>query len=286
VKSFFDSAADNLNDIVVPIGQGVVSSQPTLFVAGANLLGEPIVLDGNTLKVEALVDGNYVTVPSSDFTIKKFNEYDTGNLISISSVLDYSSSMRNGDLDNAIEIYTDIFNLFGGYFEGEIILFSNEATRILPFATELSLLLEGIKRDDDYVRDMTALYDGIGAGLESLASRTAPIKLLIIATDGQENKSKNYTKASIIAKAKENKIPVIFLGSLFSDVDDMRDIAKDTNGFFIYTYALLDLKVKALKLIDILKNIQTVEITNATYNGVTQYRLTIDGKKSIVFDLD
>jgi len=284
VKDWFNSEADNLSNIVVPLGQGVVSNRPTLFVAGASLTGEPLVMNSSTIKVEALVGGSFVTLQPSDYNLKPLLDFEHQVLISLSSVLDYSASMRDGDLDNAIEIYTGIFKLFDGFFEGEIFYFSNEVTKIVPFASELSILLGGIERDNDYVRNMTALHDGIGEGLEGLTHRDTPIKLLVVATDGQENNSKNYDKASIIAKAKEGKIRIIFLGSLFSDVDDMRDIAKETNGFFIYTYALLDLKNKALKLMEILKNIQSVEITNTTYNGVTQYKLTIDGK-SIVFDM-
>ncbi len=284
VEAFFGDA-DNLSDIVVPVGQGLVSDRPTLFLAGATLVGEPIAYTGADMKLEALVDGTYVTVPAGDFVIKGLDEYNLSNLISISSVLDYSSSMRDDDIDNAIEIFGDIYHALDGVFESEIILFTTNVINKLPFSSDLVVLLDGISRDNTVVRNTTALLDGMGTALEDLSTRTAPVRLVVVATDGQENASQSYTKEEVYAISKAHHIPVIILGSLFSDVDFMMETADETNGFFIYSYAILDLKAKAKQLVDILSGIQVVEVTNSSWNGVKQYKLTVDGKP-IVFELE
>ncbi len=80
----------------------------------------------------------------------------------------------------------------------------------------------------------------MGFGFNSLSSRPSPIKLLIVATDGRENASSIYTaKEQIYNLSKLNKVPVIILGSLFADLDFMKETATKTGGVYIYNRTII-----------------------------------------------
>lgn len=72
-------------------------------------------------------------------------------------------------------------------------------------------------------------------------ARDRPIRLLVTATDGLENASTTYTKAQLIQTIDSNRIFVLMLGSLFSDVDEMEELAGE-NGVYFYAPSYSALK--------------------------------------------
>ena len=81
-------------------------------------------------------------------------------------------------------------------------------------------------------RGMTPLYDAIGR-MVSLAEKDRPEKaVIVIMTDGEENSSKEMTKAS--AKAALDRVrakgwEVVFLGTEFSNFDDATGVGQSSS---------------------------------------------------------
>jgi hypothetical protein len=81
-------------------------------------------------------------------------------------------------------------------------------------------------------RGMTPLYDAIGR-LVSLAESDHPEKaVIVIMTDGEENSSKEFTKASAKAaldRARAKGWEVVFLGAEFSNFDDAEGVGNSSS---------------------------------------------------------
>ncbi len=275
---------DNLTNNVISVGQGKIGNTPVLFVAGSDSTGSAIDLSTDSFVLKGDKNGTYETISTDNYQIKTISDY-SGTIISMSSIVDYSGSMRDQDIDNAVEIFTDLFDLFDPVFESEIILFSSSVYEKLSFTSNTSELTSEMERDDNYTRGATALYDAIGTGLTNLSSQNGLAKVLVIATDGMENNSTVYSKSQIYSLSRQEKIPVIILGSLFSDTSFMEDLADETNGFYIYSKDFIQLKDAMSHLNDLLSNMQAIEIADTYWQDVSIFQLTINDK-TLTFTLD
>ena len=277
-----------LPDLTSPIGKGLINGNPVLFIMGSDILGTSLDLNTSEITIASTANSIIDTLTESDYNLKTIQDYvdDIGNIISVSSIIDYSGSMGSDDIDDAVEIYSDIFTVFNPLFESEIRLFSNCVIRKVDFTSNQSILLDKIERDERIDRGSTSLFDAIGEGLSALSTRDGLIKLLIVSTDGLENSSITYTdKNEIIDFAKQSEIPIIIFGTLFADLTFMREISEETNGLFIFNSTFKSIKNDALVLYDMLSNIQAIEITGEDWTNATSFQVTIDGK-TLVFNLD
>lgn len=282
IEALLPSPENNLKSSLLALGQKV-DTQRELFVLGASSIGVPLNLSSASLTIEATFNGVKTILSTSDYTIGKISDLSLTPLLSISSVLDYSASMSDGDIDDSVTIFKDIYSIFANpLLESEIRLFSESVYPKLDFTSDKDTLLANIAKDEAFVRDSTALYDAIGSGLDALSSRDKPIKVMIISTDGMENASVHYTnKEALYNLANQNHIPVIIIGTLFSDLDFMKELASKTHGVFIYNKTILKVKEDASLLVDMLKNIQVITITKSFASGTT-FQVTADGK-SVIF---
>ena len=285
IQDLLYPSENNLSNNIVKMGLGEIEGKPLLFFTGSNESGSPLILDSSDIIIIGTQNDEKDTLDIADYEMKNFKDI-SGTIISLSSIIDYSGSMLNSDIDDAVEIYTDIFGVFNPVFESEIKLFSDTVYQKSAFISDYNLLINKISRDNSIERKSTSLYDAIGGGLSALSNRNGLIKLLLVATDGRENSSETFTsKSQIYNLSKQQNIPVIILGSLFADLDFMRELAEETNGYYIYNKAFLNLKSDVIGLIQILTNIQAIEITGEDWTNATSFQVTIDGK-TLVFNLD
>ncbi len=278
IQSLLPSAENNIKSSLISLGKDGTN----LFLLGADSIGESINLNSSTITIDMTTDGVETRLTNLDYNIKTIADIDATikPLISISSIIDYSASMSNDDIDDAVSIYQDIYNIFiTPIIESEIRLFSEMVMQKLDFNIDKEILNSHITRDDNYQKSSTALYDAMGTGFEELAQRDTPIKLMIVATDGMENASTIYnTEKSLYDLSQQHNIPVILLGSLFSDIDFMKNMAKETNGLFIYSKSFITLKEEAKMMINMVKNIQVIQITKTTSPNST-FIVSVDGRE-------
>jgi len=112
-------------------------------------------------------------------------------------------------------------------------------------------------------RATTALYDAIGMAVVDLSDRPSPSRFVVVATDGQENASRCFTKASLVALARRHDVRLIFWGSLVADVDDMRELAAATGGTFFYDADLEALRARVEPLAASLAQPTRVRVTDS-----------------------
>ncbi len=283
IEALLPSPENNLKNSLLALGKKD-GTQKELFILGASSIGKALDLANVSLVIEATTNGVKTTLNSGDYTLGKISDLSIFPLLSISSVLDYSASMSDKDIDDSVTIFSDIFSIFTTpLIESEIRLFSKTVYLKLPFNDEKDVLLSNIAKDENFERESTALYDAIGSGLTALGARTAPIKVMIISTDGMENVSKKYTdKEALYTLANNHNIPVVIIGTLFSDLAFMKELALKTHGIFIYNKTILKVKEDAKLLIEMIKNIQVITITKTLPNGTT-FSVSVDGN-SLAFD--
>ena len=272
---------DNLAHALVPLGSGIFDDRPVLFFTAADGDRAPLTLSNKTgLRVSALTGTAETVLDTAQFALGKLKDY-SGLNIALSAVVDYSGSMSDQDLDDAAEIYTDLFNglELTSRFEANLLFFSDEVHPIVPFTEDATALRQGLRSDIDFARNYTALYDAIGTGLDLLSTRATPIRLLLVATDGLENASQTYTrKSQLYDLAHQQRIPLIMLGALLSDVPSLRAMARETNGLFIYSPYFLELKQDFFRLRDLLMESAALELRErqAEWESV---RIEIKGKQ-------
>lgn len=206
----------------------------TLYVHGVD--GDGNALDASAwanLQVSVSVEGEPRALGEGEFTVTAVADV-PGDLLSIGIVNDYSGSMSPDDLKVVANIETDLFTYLPPIFEAEVTQFSSDVVVKQPFTSDRSALLDAVAYDAEFKRRNTALYDGMGTALDSLLTRTRPLRLLVVSTDGQENASKGYSRDALIQKVAAEKVPVLMLGALFADPDDLRELA-GPRGVFFYT---------------------------------------------------
>ncbi len=89
-----------------------------------------------------------------------------------------------------------------------------------------------VSSDEVSPRGMTPLYDAIGR-IVSLAEKDRPEKaVIVIMTDGEENSSKEMTKATARAaldRVRKKGWEVVFLGAEFSNFDDAEGVGQTSS---------------------------------------------------------
>lgn len=158
----------------------------------------------------------------------------------IANVLDYSASMSDEEVDESVAVFERLWRSPGtAGARGEVVLFSTEVRRRLPFSVDREAVRRGLERDSSMMRASTALYDGVGRAVDDLAEEEG-VRLAIVATDGAENASRRFDRDALIAHARAHDVRVLFWGSLLADRAEMAHVAERTGGTFLYAPDVAD----------------------------------------------
>ncbi|MDD5308875.1 MAG: hypothetical protein PHU25_16290 [Deltaproteobacteria bacterium] len=263
----------NIANAKVAVGSGRVGDSRFLFFIATDENGAPIDLSAAQISVSA--DG--AQVPESSYTVRLATDIDA-TVVSSACALDYSASMLDGDIGDAIDVYDTLFSIPVG-IEAEYGIFSDTVLEKTPFTSDNAALAAALVRDDSFVRGSTALFDAMGHGLDAVGGRAdALVKLLVVATDGGENASTQFTSESALYDlANENGVHIVVLGSLLSDLDFMKRAAEATDGFYFYSKAFGSLKGMADALIAAIEGMGAIEITDTAYTSAAAYEVVVDG---------
>lgn len=191
------------------------------------------------LEVRLTVDGEEQVLASDAFTFASAADL-ASDLLSVSVINDYSASMLDGDLRDVEQVERALFDCMPPVHETEVIRFSEQVEQALDFSDDRSAIDGALARDDDFERGTTALFDGLGTGLDHLSARERPVHLVILATDGQENSSQTFTKPEVLDALAEPSTFIVVLGGLLADVDLIKELAKHA-GVYVYAREFSDL---------------------------------------------
>ena len=233
IDGLLPGPSSDLENRAVSLGIERNADGTRLFTLLTDADGAP--LDLTTATVELRADGELLAAGS--YSISAAADID-GTWMSISGTLDYSSSMLSSDIDDAVDVFTTVFSFLPDEAPGLEAAFSIFSTTVQPqqaFTSVRADILSAIERDESFARESTALFDAMGAGIDSLATRTAPVRLLVAATDGGENASVTWTdEDALLAAAQDADVRIIIIGSLLSDRDFMHRVSSATDGFYFY----------------------------------------------------
>jgi hypothetical protein len=264
----------NFEARLVALGSDVADDGGRRFyVHGATHGGAALTVEAfSAAQVRVVVDGETTTLDPEAYTIRRV---EAGDVIALSLINDYSGSMLDQDLDAVEQIHTDMFTYLPPVHETEVIQFSDEVDIRQSHTTDAEALLAAVARDDDYIRGSTALYDGMGIGLDRLVERDRPVKILMVSTDGAENSSSRYTKPELLQTTREHGVIVVMLGALLADVPEMRDLIGDRGALF-YTRYYSELRAQMQAYLESLGEIVEVHL-DPEYAEASSVVVTVDG---------
>lgn len=140
---------------------------------------------------------------------------------------DYVAPIDNGKA--ASKEFAKSFNFKKDFIS--IIGFSSSVDKILPLTNDkekIDSVINSMQADS-----LTALYDAMLTGLNQLNTNNG-VNVLVILTDGQNNKSKTTWK-DVTERAINFDIPIYIIGLGNVNKDTLEMIADITSGQFIYT---------------------------------------------------
>jgi hypothetical protein len=264
----------NFEARLVALGSDVADDGGRRFyVHGATHAGAALTTEAfAAAEVRVVLDGETTTLDPEAYTIRRV---EAGDVISLSLVNDYSGSMLDQDLDAVEQIHTDMFTHLPPIHETEVIQFSDEVDVRQAYTTDAEALLAAVARDDAYRRGSTALYDGMGVGLERLVERDRPVKILMVSTDGAENSSMRHTKPELLETMRDHGVIVVMLGALLADVPEMRDLTGD-RGVLFYTRYYSELRATMQAYLESLGEIVEVHV-DPEFAEASSFVLVVDG---------
>lgn len=276
LESYLPQPSTNFTSKLVVLGSAEgEDGSLTIYTHGVDADGNALdAAAWGELQVSVDVAGEAVVLGEGEFTVTLVADA-PGDLLSIGVVNDYSGSMAQGDLQTVAGIETDLFTFLPSIFEAEVTQFSSEVIVKQPFTTDQSALLDAVAYDAAFDQQLTALYDGMGAGLDSLLTRTRPLRLLVVSTDGQENDSEQYTRDELIQTVTSEQVPVLMLGALFADPSELRELA-GPRGVFFYTPYYSDARAQVEQYLQSLSELVAVHIPEE-HRGDGPVRLEADG---------
>ena len=175
-------------------------------------------------------------------------ELTTAEPVQIICILDRSGSMKNlaGDTIGGYNSFIEKQRKEEGSAEVTTVLFDDQYDKIVD-AMDLQDVPE-LTSKEYYARGMTALLDAVGRTIMDTAGRMekegiCPEKrrvIFFIMTDGQENDSKEYDRASVKAMietaTKEYNWNFIFMGANIDSVSEAASIGIDSKHAVDYDY--------------------------------------------------
>ena len=146
-------------------------------------------------------------------------------------VVDRSRSMEQEDRIGSLKRAVSEF--LKGLPKGSrvaVVAFANQIELICPFTTDRTRAIEAVESLE--LGNGTRYYDAVAEALELLGEESGRRAVLAL-TDGEDNASRRYTLAKVIARAKALGLPVHTLG--FGDereiaVDALARLATETRG--------------------------------------------------------
>jgi len=171
-----------------------------------------------TLETKA---GKSIPIKRDDLTIVNlgdmyFKQAAQYRLFRFNLVIDNSGSIDDGNLKLMQDTLTKFIRRLPLSFEAQIIRFSTNVKKS-GFTNDKNQLISWI--NEPYEREMTALYDAIGTGVDALkySDDDIPFKFSIILTDGEDTSSKRYTdanlfKAKIVSDTADLNMPLLIVG--------------------------------------------------------------------------
>jgi Ca-activated chloride channel family protein len=185
------------------------SHHPFSLTVNVDLVLVPVtVTDDQSRFVSGLQAGNFqIWEDNVEQEVKFVSAEDAP--ISVGIILDMSGSMKDKlgvALDAATTFLRTVLNKDDEFF---VVDFADRPRVAVDFTTEISRISDDVVTA--HARGSTALYDAVYLGLDKLRDATNTRKLLLLITDGEDNRSR-YTFSNIREYVQERDVQIYSIG--------------------------------------------------------------------------
>lgn len=273
--------ADSVRSRLLVLGSARVAGGVDLFVAASDERGEPLELTQAGCEPTAPPSASLVTslevagrVVAVESTVASLPVHCERPLFSAASILDYSGSMSDRDVEESIAIFRALYAaLPAGCLESDVRIFSTTVRERHRFTAVPRTLDRAVAHDPTMPRASTALLDALGDGVRSVGARPAPVRLVVVATDGIENASERWQEPALIAAARATNVRIVSFGSLLSDSRFLEQLGTQTGGAFVFRADPALLAVAARNVGRLLASTRRVRIIDPRVSRATDVLL-------------
>ncbi len=177
--------------------------------------------------------------------------------VTFASVMDYSGSMFPEDLANTEAYYSEFMNGLAMPFSATVIKFNDHVEEILPVSSNKADIEAAIKKQ--ITLQNTALYEAIDKGIANVQTRPH-LRFGLLTTDGNNNIF-GVSLEDVIRRSRQQFVSVIVLGFGWLNVDVLKKIADETDGYYVYVPDSRELKDWFPKISKIINNVQVAEFS-------------------------
>lgn len=254
-------AEDNFSDSLRIHGlETIEPGRFRLFVSATTVDGSPVtVLNAGELDLK-IADSSGKGTPISIIRVRPIHMHtQLINPISYSMVMDYSGSMFSSDLTAIENNFSEFSDEIEPDFSAAIIKFNTRANEITPLTSDKAEIERGILRRVPLQN--TAMYDGIDMGVEKIQGQPH-FRFIVLTTDGNDNASFIGIDEAI-RRCRTHNISVFVFGFGWLNVETLRKLAQETDGYYSYVADSSSLGDWFKKLGQIINNVQVIEFSTS-----------------------
>ncbi len=180
--------------------------------------------------------------------------------VSFAGVMDYSGSMFPEDISAIETNYATFLNAVVLPFSGSIIKFNNTVNEMVALTSNKGDIESAVKKPVPL--ENTAFYSGIDKGIATVQARRW-LRFLLLTTDGNDNAS-SHSLDEIILRSRQHFVSGFVLGFGWLNVDILKRIAEETDGYYVYVPDSSELSKWFPKIAKIVNNTQVAEVSLPT----------------------
>ncbi|HEY9070810.1 MAG TPA: vWA domain-containing protein [Candidatus Ozemobacteraceae bacterium] len=180
--------------------------------------------------------------------------------VAFAGVMDYSGSMFPEDISAIESNFTAFLNAVVLPFSGTIIKFNNTVNTMNPLTPNKGDIEAAVKKPVPL--ENTAFYSGIDKGIADIQARRW-MRFLLLTTDGNDNAS-GHTLEEVITRARQHFVSGFVLGFGWLNVGILKQIAEETDGYYVYVPDSSQLTTWFPKIAKIVNNVQVAEVSLPT----------------------
>ncbi|MBP7634054.1 VWA domain-containing protein [Candidatus Ozemobacteraceae bacterium] len=176
--------------------------------------------------------------------------------VSFSGVMDYSGSMFPEDISAIESNYSTFLSAIVMPLSGSIVKFNNTVNTMTDLTASKSEIEKAVKQAVPL--ENTALYSGIDKGISTVQARRW-MRFLLLTTDGNDNSS-SHTLEEVLLRSRQHFVSCFTLGFGWLNVDILKRIAEETDGYYVYVPDSGELSKWFPKISKIVNNVQVAEV--------------------------
>lgn len=184
--------------------------------------------------------------------------------VSFAGVMDYSGSMFPEDIQAIESNYSTFMNAIVLPYSGSIIKFNNVVNTIVSLTPDKRDIEKAVKTPVPL--ENTAFYSGMDKGVTTIQARRW-MRFLLLTTDGNDNAS-SHTLEEVILRSRQHFVSSFVLGFGWLNIDVLKRIAEETDGYYVYVPDSGDLSKWFPKISKIVNNVQVAEVSLPVDQGL------------------